>query len=349
VYSRILIPIDGSEPARAGARSGLVLARALGCEVALCHVYAARLHDERFRQMEPGLPAEFQSADQLGELRQAHGSLIGDGLRSLSAGYLDSILAEAERLGVAASEISMEGRNYVRILEAAGEMGADLIVAGRCGLGTLDGDAHGSTAARQHGGAVERSVAPARGRGEDELGRGHRHAVARAHVRRGRVPGGRADRRPGRARRAGGPAGRAGRAERLALLPIPRWLVLADTALAGGLIDLAQLLPLFVLPGVVCGRAGRAAAAVGVLCAAVVVLNVLGIAAALPTRSNAEAHLAGALGVALIVAASGLVPVSQRLAGLVADVRPSHGTPTRSPAASPLTPAPASSTMPTIW
>lgn len=148
MYSRIVAAIDGSVCSSAGARTALVLARQLGSEVVFCHVYAAALHGSRFSQMETGLPAEFQDEEHLQELRSAHDGLILNGLRSLSQGYTESLVREAVEAGIAVRERSVEGRNYVKLLEVAREDKADLLVVGARGLGALGEGDLGSTAAR---------------------------------------------------------------------------------------------------------------------------------------------------------------------------------------------------------
>src|ERR1041384_3599926 len=40
------------------------------------HVYAARLHDIRFRQLETGLPAQFQTPEEIKRQRKVHDKLI---------------------------------------------------------------------------------------------------------------------------------------------------------------------------------------------------------------------------------------------------------------------------------
>ncbi len=148
MYASILVALDGSDCAHAAGRIALGAARELGCGVLGTHVYAAQLHSERFRAMEPGLPPESQGEETLGRLRETHDSFISDGLHALSRGYLEQFLSEARSAGVAAEEMHLEGRNYVRLLELARERGIGLIALGARGLGALDDGLLGSTAAR---------------------------------------------------------------------------------------------------------------------------------------------------------------------------------------------------------
>lgn len=117
-----------------------------------------------------------------------------------------------------------------------------------------------------------------------------------------------------------------GRADRLRLLPQPRWLLAADGCLAGAAVDLLQVaLPLALYlavraPGLGSGLGpllGQWLALTGLAAAALVALNALGALLAAAARSGAEAHLFGALGSGFVALGSGLVPVPGRLEGLV--------------------------------
>ena len=55
-YASILIAVDSSDHSNRGVLEAVSLAAAYGSKVTATHVYAAKLHDLRFRQMEGGLP-----------------------------------------------------------------------------------------------------------------------------------------------------------------------------------------------------------------------------------------------------------------------------------------------------
>lgn len=148
MYQTILIGLDGSDQSLIGGRIGLRLALACGAELIACHVYGARLHDDRFKDMEPGLEAEYQDQAFLKDLRHSHSNLILDGLLSLSQGYMDDFTAEAKEAGAEIEPINVEGRNFVGLLDLAKERQADLIILGAHGLGRLEDNRMGSTARR---------------------------------------------------------------------------------------------------------------------------------------------------------------------------------------------------------
>jgi nucleotide-binding universal stress UspA family protein len=148
MYSTVLVGLDGSKHSIWGAQIALAIARGLGAEILACHVYDTGIHRVRFHEMEPGLPTRYQGKESLHQLRNAHDSLISDGLQALSRGYMEHFVSEARGAGVTTSEVNVEGRNYVKILEAAHGRKTDLIVLGAHGIGACDDGLLGSTAAR---------------------------------------------------------------------------------------------------------------------------------------------------------------------------------------------------------
>jgi nucleotide-binding universal stress UspA family protein len=148
MYSRILVALDGSKHSVWGAQITLTIARGLGAEILACHVYDVQIHRVRFHHMEPSLPARYQGKESLHHLRKVHDSLISDGLRVLSEGYMEHFVTEARGAGVTTCEVNVEGRNYVKILEIAHGRKTDLIVLGAHGIGACDDGLLGSTAGR---------------------------------------------------------------------------------------------------------------------------------------------------------------------------------------------------------
>ena len=89
MYHRILVPVDNSRHSDEAVRVTANWAERLGSTVVGFHVYAAGLHEDRFQQMEPGLPERFQAPEQLQHQRAVHETLISEGLRIISESYLD--------------------------------------------------------------------------------------------------------------------------------------------------------------------------------------------------------------------------------------------------------------------
>ena len=148
MYSRILVALDGSEYALNGGRIALDLAKNLGAEIIVAHVYDAGIHNLRFQEMEPVLPDRYQDEAKLTDLRDSHDHLMYEGFSSLSRGYMEDYVAAAKTEGVVVKEVHQEGRNYVTLLDLAREYRADLAVLGAYGLGKIPGGILGSTVLR---------------------------------------------------------------------------------------------------------------------------------------------------------------------------------------------------------
>ncbi len=148
MYKHILVALDGSDPGASGGRIALDIARETGASISVCHIYGADMHRQRFEDMEPGLPPDFQEPASLAELRKTHGTLMQEGFEALSAGFVEDYVAQAKAGGLEAQAVLAEGRNYVRIVELADQIGADLAVLGATGLGYDQNVALGGTTRR---------------------------------------------------------------------------------------------------------------------------------------------------------------------------------------------------------
>ncbi len=145
---KILICLDNSDQSNSGAKLGLEIARFERAAATGCHVYAANLHNERFQQMEAGLPPQYQDTGRMKDQREVHDTLISKGLRIISDSYNDVFLASALGLGVEANAISREGKNFEELIKEASEGGYDLLVIGSSGLGNTTESETGSVCAR---------------------------------------------------------------------------------------------------------------------------------------------------------------------------------------------------------
>ena len=89
MFKNIYVPIDNSDYSNACIEIGLELAKQTGATLTASHVYAAKLHDVRFRQMEGGLPEEYQVEEELEKQRTIHDQLITKGMEVITDSYLD--------------------------------------------------------------------------------------------------------------------------------------------------------------------------------------------------------------------------------------------------------------------
>ena len=140
MYKNILVPIDNSVDSDAAVRLAVELASKLRKETTLTalHVYAARLHNERFMEMEATLPERFQDEAFLKEQRQKHDTLITEGLKLISESYMKGFIKRCDELNISHSpSIHREGKNYTEILGEMDEGDYDLTVMGAVGLGRV--------------------------------------------------------------------------------------------------------------------------------------------------------------------------------------------------------------------
>ena len=72
MYREILVPVDNSEHSDWAVDRAIEVCGRSGGRITGNHVYAARLHDVRFRQLETGLPARFQSPEEIRRQRKLH-------------------------------------------------------------------------------------------------------------------------------------------------------------------------------------------------------------------------------------------------------------------------------------
>ena len=95
MYKHIYVPVDNSDYSNRAIDLAVELGRGFGAKLTGCHVYAARLHDYRFKQMEYTLPEEYKDETELERQRKIHDSLIAMGLQLISESYLDVMQAKA--------------------------------------------------------------------------------------------------------------------------------------------------------------------------------------------------------------------------------------------------------------
>lgn len=148
MYKRLLVCLDNSEFSNSAVSLSVAIASATGARLAGCHVYAARLHNARFMEMEDGLPPEYRKEDALRNTREVHDTLITKGLRIISDSYTAVFHAQAASAGVEALCVSREGRNFEELLAEADEQGCELVALGRLGLGVTPTSRIGSVAER---------------------------------------------------------------------------------------------------------------------------------------------------------------------------------------------------------
>ncbi|MEX0912018.1 MAG: universal stress protein, partial [Gemmatimonadota bacterium] len=126
MYRELLVPVDNSDHSNWAVERAIELCARSGGRMTGNHVYAARLHDVRFRQLETGLPAQFQSAEEIKRQRKIHDKLIEKGLQLISDSFLDEVEKKCETNGVELTRQLLEGINYEEIAREANTGGGRL-------------------------------------------------------------------------------------------------------------------------------------------------------------------------------------------------------------------------------
>ncbi|MGH7611187.1 MAG: universal stress protein, partial [Candidatus Dormibacteria bacterium] len=137
MYRKLYLPLDNSDHANAAAEVAIRLARHSGGEIVGCHVYAARLHDYRFKQMEYTLPEEYQDESELERQRKIHDSLITTGLNLISDSYLEATQRRCLEESISFTPKTFDGKNWEVLVQDINDSDYDLVLMGACGLGQV--------------------------------------------------------------------------------------------------------------------------------------------------------------------------------------------------------------------
>ena len=116
MYREVFVPVDNSQQSDWAVDRAIELCQRSDGRITGNHVYAARLHDVRFRQLETGLPAQFQTADEIKRQRKIHDKLIEKGLQLIADSFLDQLDKRCQAAGVRLTRQLLEGINYEEIV-----------------------------------------------------------------------------------------------------------------------------------------------------------------------------------------------------------------------------------------
>ncbi len=147
-YRSILLAVDSSDHANRGTSEAVALASIWQSDLTAAHVYAAKLHDVRFRQMEGGLPEQFREEQELERQRDVHDDLITRGLSIITDSYLDQAERESREQNIELRRRSLEGKNYRELVNETNSGNYDLLVIGALGLGAVKSSRLGTVCQR---------------------------------------------------------------------------------------------------------------------------------------------------------------------------------------------------------
>jgi nucleotide-binding universal stress UspA family protein len=148
MYKRIFVPVDNSEHSNRCVDVGITWAKVFGATLVGSHVYAAKMHDYRFKQMEYTLPEEYQDERELERQRKIHDSLITMGLQLISDSYLDVMERRAGQASIPFERRTYDGRTFQPLVDDIRSSQYDLVVIGALGMGAVKDSLLGSVCER---------------------------------------------------------------------------------------------------------------------------------------------------------------------------------------------------------
>jgi nucleotide-binding universal stress UspA family protein len=148
MYKTIYVPVDNSDHSNRAVELAVDLGKAFESKLVGCHVYAARMHDYRFKQMEFTLPEEYLEETELERQRKIHDSLITMGLKLISDSYLSAMAAKCHDAGLEFEPRMMDGKHSTEIIKDIEAQGYDLVVMGSAGVGRTRASQLGSVCER---------------------------------------------------------------------------------------------------------------------------------------------------------------------------------------------------------
>src|SRR5438034_6549013 len=148
MYKHIYVPVDNSDFSNRAIDVAVELGKAFASTLTGIHVYAARLHDYRFKQMEYTLPEEYKDENELERQRKIHDSLIALGLQLISESYLDVMARKAGAAGLAFESKMIDGKHYKVLIDDCLAADYDLVVMGALGMGAVKDSQLGSVTER---------------------------------------------------------------------------------------------------------------------------------------------------------------------------------------------------------
>ena len=134
---KIYVPVDNSDYSDASIALAVAFARKFGSQLVGSHVYAAKMHDVRFKQMEYTLPEEYQDEVELEKQRRIHDTLITMGLQLISDSYLEVMKEKCTEFDIPFEAKMPEGKHYIKLVEDIEESDYDLVIMGALGMGAV--------------------------------------------------------------------------------------------------------------------------------------------------------------------------------------------------------------------
>jgi len=137
MIKKIYVPVDNSDYSDASIALAVAFAKKFGSQLVGSHVYAAKMHDVRFKQMEYTLPEEYQDEVELEKRRRIHDTLITMGLQLISDSYLEVMKQKCTEFDIPFEAKMPEGKHYIKLVEDIKASDYDLVIMGALGMGAV--------------------------------------------------------------------------------------------------------------------------------------------------------------------------------------------------------------------
>ncbi len=137
MFKKIHVPVDNSDYSDASVHLAVAFAKKFASQLVGSHVYAAKMHDVRFKQMEYTLPEEYQDEVELEKQRRIHDTLITMGLQLISDSYLDVMQKICLKENIPFEAKMPEGKHFIKMVEDIQSSGYDLVIMGALGMGAV--------------------------------------------------------------------------------------------------------------------------------------------------------------------------------------------------------------------
>ncbi|MDE0184652.1 MAG: universal stress protein [Candidatus Poribacteria bacterium] len=137
MFKKIYVPVDNSDYSDASVNLAVAFAKKFASLLVGSHVYAAKMHDVRFKQMEYTLPEEYQDEVELEKQRRIHDTLITMGLQLISDSYLDVMQKICLKENIPFEAKMPEGKHFIKLVEDIQSSGYDLVIMGALGMGAV--------------------------------------------------------------------------------------------------------------------------------------------------------------------------------------------------------------------
>lgn len=148
MYKNILVAVDNSTYSDWAFDLAFAMAKKFGSHISCCHVYAARMHTVRFKQMEKWLPPRYRGEKELARQRAFHADLISQGLQMISHTYMEGFQKRCKAGRIEFSKLTMEGKNFLELADEINRGDYDLAIMGALGLGATNCSTVGSVCER---------------------------------------------------------------------------------------------------------------------------------------------------------------------------------------------------------